>query len=141
MGAVEECWPWAGAIDTRGYGHLRWSGATTRAHRLAYRLSHGEIPNGEGHHGTVILHTCDNRRCCNPAHLIAGTQAANIADMVAKGRASEKAGEQNGRAVLTPAQVSAIRNDPRGTRTICKDYPVSRSAVQRIKTGRAWSAA
>jgi hypothetical protein len=34
-----------------------------------------------------VLHRCDNRLCCNPAHLFVGTQRENIRDMMAKGRA------------------------------------------------------
>lgn len=137
-GAVEECWPWAGSTDTRGYGNLSWGGKRWTAHRLAYTLANGPIPKASGHHGVVVMHRCDNRICCNPNHLTLGTHAENMADMVVKGRANRAPGEENGRAVLTAKQVAEIRTDPRGTRTICKDYPVSRSAVQRIKAGKAW---
>lgn len=138
-GAVEDCWPWAAAVDSRGYGHLRWDGRVWRAHRLAYVLATGPIAKRHGHHGDVVMHRCDNRLCCNPAHLAIGSHAENMADMARKGRAAKAPGEENGRAILTEDQVRAIRADPRGTRTICKDYPVSRSAVQRIKTGKAWA--
>lgn len=86
------------------------------------------------------MHSCDRRICCNPKHLSLGTHADNMADMKAKGRRKNiGSGAENGRAVLTPSMVQAIRADTRGTRTIAKDYPVSRAAIQRIKSGKAWS--
>lgn len=44
-----------------------------RAHRVAYILTKGDIPDG-----LLILHSCGNRRCCNPAHLRQGTQSENV---------------------------------------------------------------
>jgi hypothetical protein len=137
-----KCWNWQGPVDSRGYGHVSWDGKNTRAHRLAYTLTCGPIPTGEGHHGTVVMHSCDNKLCCNPAHLSLGTHADNMADLKAKGRRKNiGTGEENGRAVLSIGDVERIRNDVRGTRTIAKEYPVSRSAIQRIKTGKAWASA
>lgn len=133
------CWVWQGSVDTRGYAHMRANGKTQRVHRVAYRLWVADLPDGPGTHAAVVMHICDNRRCCNPAHLKLGAQKENVADMEAKGRAVHYAGEMNGRAVLTAGDVERIRRDPRGTRTIAKEYPVSRAAVQRIKTGKAWS--
>ena len=115
-------------------------GKIARAHRVSYELAFGPIPPGPGVHGTMhVMHKCDNKLCCNPAHLMLGTHKDNMADMKAKGRADKHQGETNGRAVLTPEQVKQIRVDARGTRTIAKDYPVSRASVQRIKSGKAWA--
>lgn len=51
------------------------------AHRVAWELTYGPIPNG-----LRVLHTCDNPRCVNPGHLMLGTQSDNIADSMRKGR-------------------------------------------------------
>ncbi len=45
--------------------------------------------------GEVACHSCDNAACLEPAHLFVGTQADNVADMIAKGR--ESRGERHGR--------------------------------------------
>ena len=133
------CWEWTGSIDTRGYGSLKWLGRQTRAHRLAYIFANGDIPQGDGHHGTVVMHTCDNRKCCNPAHLVLGTHADNMADMARKGRRKNvNVAAKNGRAKLTEEQVQAIRQDTRGKRTIAPDYGISPAQVQRIRLGKQW---
>lgn len=135
----DECWNWRGSVDTGGYGHINWNGKTTRAHRLAYTFSKGDIPAGDGHHGAVVMHSCDNRRCCNPDHLVLGTHAENMADMRSKGRRKFiNAGAANGRAKLSLEQVASIRADTRGKRTIAKDYGVSPAQIQRVRKGQQW---
>lgn len=76
------CWPWTRSRNQDGYGHLRLNPrASIRAHRLAYELTYGPIPDG-----LVVCHRCDNPPCCRPDHLVLGTQVDNMADMVAKNR-------------------------------------------------------
>lgn len=138
--SADGCWHWLGSLDTRGYGHLKWDGKTARAHRVAFTLSNGAIPRGQGHHGTVIMHTCDNRVCCNPAHLRIGNHAENMRDMKDKGRRKNiNVGASNGRAKLTLEQVAAIRTDTRGKRTIAKDYNISPVQAQRVRLGQQWA--
>ncbi len=55
------------------------------------------------------MHTCDNPRCCNPAHLKAGTNKENTQDMIAKGRRADLRAEKGGRAKLTNECVRRIR--------------------------------
>lgn len=75
------CWEWQGCRISYGYGRVRYDGKTRFAHRVAWELTHGQIPDG-----LCVLHICDNPPCCNPAHLFLGTKADNNADKVSKNR-------------------------------------------------------
>lgn len=76
-----DCWLWQGVHDRRGYGRVHVLGRQHGAHRIAWRLTCGPIPQGLG-----VLHKCDVPACCNPAHLFLGTQRDNMQDAAAKGR-------------------------------------------------------
>lgn len=75
-----DCWVWTASVNKK-YGYGNFCGPEVRAHRMAYVLSKGEIPEG-----LIVMHSCDNRRCCNPSHLSVGTPKDNTQDMVRKGR-------------------------------------------------------
>jgi hypothetical protein len=85
-----ECWPWRGACNSSGYGRFKADGKDYKAHRVSRSLLRGDV-----HAGVVVRHSCDNPGCCNPAHLLTGTQADNVADRQARGRQAK--GPRNGR--------------------------------------------
>lgn len=81
-GGPEACWPWTGATNELGYGVTQFDGRAALAHRKAWALTNGPIPDDK-----LVCHRCDSPPCCNPAHHFLGTNADNMADMAAKGRA------------------------------------------------------
>jgi hypothetical protein len=74
------CLLWEGARGGNGYGYVRLDGRTVAVHRLVVALD-GRDPTGQ-----VVRHTCDNPACVNPEHLVLGSQADNVADMMQRGR-------------------------------------------------------
>lgn len=75
-GAPDECWSWLAGTTTGGYGSFRVDRVTvTTAHRVAYALEHGEVPEG-----LEVAQTCRNPVCCNPDHLCLATHQENMRD-------------------------------------------------------------
>lgn len=133
----DECWPWTGHTNIYGYGQTTWKGRATGAHRKAWMLTHGPIPEG-----LVVCHRCDNRICCRPDHLFLGTNADNSADMVAKGRAARIQGVAHYEAKLTPDQVAGIRRRWAAGETldaIVPDFGLSRMSTWRVAVGRSYA--
>lgn len=77
------CIEWTGGRSGAGYGRIREGRMKPQlqAHRVAFELAGGVIPDGH-----EVLHHCDNPPCVNVAHLFAGTQSDNMRDMASKGR-------------------------------------------------------
>lgn len=133
------CRLWTGGVKSSGYGQLWVGGANVSAHRLAYERANGPIPDG-----LHVLHRCDVPACINPAHLFLGTHAENMADKVNKGRhkVGDRRGENNSFAKLSEAEALAIsaRIDlGEDTGTLADTFGVSRSTINNIKQGAAWS--
>lgn len=80
------CWLWQVSLYANGYGqvcvgrHRDGTQHNAYAHRVAYVLTHGDIPAGR-----VVMHSCDTPACVNPAHLQLGTQRDNLRDAVIRG--------------------------------------------------------
>lgn len=133
------CIIWTGPAIEHGYGYLRAGGAGnkrgTLASHIAYELFYGPVPDG-----LHVLHQCDNPPCVAPCHLFVGTNADNMADMIAKGRQSR--GESHGFARLTEAKVREIRERyERGgvfQHELAREYGVSRGTVQYVVERRTW---
>jgi vacuolar-type H+-ATPase subunit B/Vma2 len=120
------CWLWTARISRR-YGSAHHNGKTESAHRIAWQLYKGEIPQG-----AFVLHRCDTPMCVNPEHLFLGSASDNMRDMAHKGRA--KSGAQK----LTAKQVLEIRSKTGTLRALGKEYGVDFRTIHDIKTRRNW---
>lgn len=130
------CWNWTRGLTSSGYGKVKVSGRTYMVHRLAAAEYSGFSIDSP----LRVLHRCDNPRCFNPKHLFIGTDADNVKDMYAKGRAC--VGSRKSDAILTESDVPVIRERMQsGERVadIARDYGVSKAAIYNIKSGRSWS--
>jgi hypothetical protein len=137
-GGDDECWEWQASRNRNGYGKFKAQGIVQNASRVAWLIA-----NDHRGWGIVVRHTCDNPGCCNPAHLISGTQADNIGDMKERGRNrnGRMPGDENPRSKLTASDVKVIRQRIMGgetNRAIARDYPVSCGMISKIRTGSAW---
>ena len=69
---IDGCWMWRGVKTANGYGLFRFFGVKRLAHRIAYSLCLGHIPECK-----YIDHACCNRLCANPMHLRVCTHSEN----------------------------------------------------------------
>lgn len=128
----ESCWEWQGARHGKGYGHIRISGKVEKAHRIAYEIAVGPIPDG-----MHVCHACDNPPCCNPKHLWLGTNEDNLLDRQSKRRHAH--GVRHSRARLTEDEVREIvAIDGISHSRIAEMFGISKTTVSHIKCGRSW---
>lgn len=146
------CWEWTRS-KVRGYGVVGLGpagrslmgsrNATALAHRVAWVLVNGPIPDG-----LCVLHQCDNRGCVRPGHLWLGTIQDNNADRHRKGRSRGGKtwlgvrGERHPAHKLTSIQVRAITRGLRlgQSRTfLARRFSVTPWTIWAIKAGRRWS--
>ena len=132
---TESCWLWRGALGRFGYGAFHQTRGERKAHRVAWQLTNGAIPQG-----MCVLHRCDVPACVNPDHLFLGTYADNNADMKSKGRDRKRGirGPRNNSARLTESDVLSIYESREPSRAVGKKYGVSKTTVLHIRSGRTW---
>lgn len=131
------CWLWIGSGNIHGYGQIHRNRRLVGAHRASWELYRGPIPNG-----LCVCHRCDTPPCVNPQHLFLGTKSDNTVDMYAKGRGHIPIaiGVLNGRAKLTPEQVTEIRAlaPVVSQRRLAVRFGVARTTIQWIQNGAHW---
>lgn len=134
------CWEWQANTSKSGYGKVTVKGITILAQRMAYYIHTGIDPIG-----SIILHTCDNRKCVNPNHLSIGTHKDNSRDMIIKGRGKEQFmnGEKHKNAKLTEDIVREIRrkHSEYGLKSgeLALMYGICQPAMSRILSRKRWS--
>jgi HNH endonuclease len=147
------CWLWANGLSKFGYADTYYEQAhkVMRAHRVAWLLARGPIPNG-----LHVLHKCDTRSCVNPDHLFLGTNADNVADKMRKGRHRYLSGDQHparrrpdrmargeghGCAKLTEIEVAEIRRlaaAGSSKHLLSRRFDVHRRTIIRIVERKIW---
>jgi hypothetical protein len=137
-GEPDECWPWLAMKEDRmGYGRFHMHGYMVGAHRAAWELTYGPIPDR-----LCVLHHCDNASCVNPAHLWLGTKGDNNVDRSLKSRSGRVVGEAHVRACVSENDVRDIRrltDDGCSRRRLADIFGISVAQVQRIVHRESWS--
>lgn len=142
------CWEWQGAKNTSGYGNVAWGGRVYCAHRVAAWLSE-LIDSPQALSSRVesrgankyVLHKCDNRLCCNPAHLFVGTLGDNMADAYRKKRKAQPRGEAHANAKLTNKQAKEIRKRYAAGEfqtLLAEEYKVSQRVISLVVRGESY---
>jgi hypothetical protein len=124
------CLEWTGTLNELGYGRFKINGKLILAHRFSYELHKGPIADG-----MYCLHSCDNRRCCNPNHLSVGSHLENYHDMLNKNR-------QHYKNILNSEKVKNIKirlQSGEFYKNIAKEFDMPSVTVYHIKTGKTWA--
>lgn len=139
---IEDCWLWQLSSGRRGYGQVCFQvdnkDRSIRVPRLSYFLHYKVDPCP-----FIVLHSCDNPKCCNPHHLSLGTNKENSVDMIAKGRGLNQFsdGEKHPNSKLTVEIVQKLKEAyASGTtqKQLSIDYNIHQSAVSRAINGKRW---
>ncbi len=132
-GGAGDCWEWTANKTPFGYGKIFGPDEMGRrrglkAHRVSWNIHHGPIPLGR-----IVMHTCDNPGCVNPAHLRLGSYRDNNLDKAIKGR---------GTATQSPGNVRLVRlahGLGASCYTISQALGVHKSAVYAMIVGKTYS--
>ena len=125
----DSCWEWKGNINDTGYGRACYGGQVRNAHRVVAEMTFGKLPRD-----IVVRHTCDNRRCVNPAHIVTGTQRDNVHDM-RWGRSKRRNVKLTEQDVMNMRELYSCGV---GTVRLAVMFNLTRSHVWRIVTRRSW---
>lgn len=146
------CVEWQGKTNGQGYGRFCFGRRVELAHRAAWRLFCGPIPPGK-----CLLHSCDNPKCVNTAHLSLGDRGDNARDMASKGRQwvqknpegrpvcpdeLKARGEKHGNSKLSDADVLSIRRRAsKGElgKALAVEFGCSKSLVSQVIRGSIWA--
>lgn len=127
------CWEWKLSVGAKGYAMMRFGGKKELVHRLSWFFHTGKWPK------LFVLHSCDNRKCVNPAHLREGTHADNTADMVLRNRQAK--GEAKPLAKLDTATVVRIfqmRSAGASQQEIADRVGLTLSPINQVLNRKTW---
>jgi len=119
----DDCWNWKGSVyQPSGYGLFEAADYGCSAHRLAW-----EIANREERGDLQVCHTCDNKLCCNPKHLVRQTRAELGRDLAIRGRMPSK---------ISNEQVTELRQRYAAggvtQRELAEEYGVTQGTISQI---------
>ncbi len=127
------CWLWTGFVQSSGYGQIQINRKPVPAHRVAWEMFRGDIPQG-----MRICHKCDTRSCVNPEHLFTGTQKDNMQDCIKKGRIFRPIGQKNFNCKITESDARFIRESLASSDSLALRFGIKRRQVNRIKSKEQW---
>ena len=122
------CWEFTGCKTIGGYGRIRVKGVHWMAHRYFLSQALGR-PIAEG---MLVLHSCDNPCCVNPAHLREGTQKENVAECIAKGRARKHTGPRAKKREERKAMIIQRHREGWTATAIAKHHKLSVAWVKQV---------
>lgn len=139
FGEPDECWEWQGTKFIQGYAlfyvnDIKKTFLCRKAHRYLFMCLCGAMPAN-----IFVCHSCDNRCCCNPNHLFAGTNQDNMADKIKKGR--QLKGSKTRWAKLAEVDIPEVRRriaNGEYHKDIGKSYGLTSQSISSIKIGRSW---
>ena len=130
------CWEWQGYLNEKGYGRISYKGSLYYAHRLSYVMAN----NHEFSSLDIVMHTCNNPKCCNPKHLQLGTIQENNEQKRVENRFYINPRKKR-KKKFTEEQVMVIRlrlRNGHGTWNIASDTGASTQCIRDIKNWVTW---
>lgn len=111
----------------------RYKNLSTSAHRIAYIIQHGSIPDKK-----FVLHKCDNAKCINHEHLEIGDHEKNMKDRQERKRTA--GGTRHGMCKLTEDDVKYIKFNPDNKlgKELAIQFGITGACVSAIKRGKIW---
>lgn len=126
-GGPDACWPWLASTSANGRPYFTAKGVRKLAYQWTHELATGAAPGK----GQMLLHSCDNKLCCNPKHLRLGSHQENMDDM--------KQRERHGLPHNTVRVIKKLLREGRKHESIAELFGLSREQITHINNGRAYA--
>jgi hypothetical protein len=129
------CWVTRKVASGNGYPYARYNGKQITLARASYLIHYG----GEIKKNQMIRHTCDNKTCVNPRHLLLGSAKDNTRDALERGLIAT--GERHHNAKITAHDVRAmfiLRDHGYGPSYLAQIFGMGNDQINRILKGKAW---
>ena len=130
----DECWPWKASVGSKSHYGNMWCIIDGRktcrdAHTIAWMIAKDQIPKGKD-----VMHRCNSKLCCNPAHLLVGSRSENIKMALRDGLLRTKLSPHKARLIVGARRRGKLVIESAGR------YKVKAIDVLAILRGQRWSA-